>query len=35
MFKTLGLAAARGATLAGAMVISASAFAQAPTDAQR
>ena len=35
MFKTLGLVAARGAMLAGAIVISASAFAQAPTDAQR
>jgi hypothetical protein len=35
MFKTLGLVAARGAILAGAMVTSASAFAQAPTDAQR
>ena len=35
MFKTLGRVAARGAVLAGAIVISASAFAQAPTDAQR
>ena len=35
MIKTLRLAAARGAMLAGAIVISASAFAQAPTDAQR
>jgi hypothetical protein len=35
MFKTLGLAAGRGAMLAGAIVISASAFAQAPTDTQR
>jgi hypothetical protein len=35
MFKTLGLVAVQGAMLAGAMVISASAFAQAPTDAQR
>jgi hypothetical protein len=35
MIKTLRLVAARGAMLAGAMVISASAFAQAPTDAQR
>jgi hypothetical protein len=35
MFKTLGLVVARSAMLAGAMVISASAFAQAPTDAQR
>jgi hypothetical protein len=35
MFKTLGLVAAQGAMLAGAMVISASALAQAPTDAQR
>jgi hypothetical protein len=35
MFKTLGLVVARGAMLAGAIVISASAFAQAPTDAQR
>ncbi len=35
MFKMLGLVAARGAVLAGAIVISASAFAQAPTDAQR
>jgi hypothetical protein len=35
MFRTLGLVAARGAMLAGAIAISASAFAQAPTDAQR
>ena len=35
MFKTLGLITARSAMLAGATVISASAFAQAPTDAQR
>jgi hypothetical protein len=35
MFKTLGVVAARGAMLAGAIIISASAFAQAPTDAQR
>ena len=35
MIKTLRLVAARGAMLAGAIVISASAFAQAPTDAQR
>jgi hypothetical protein len=35
MFKTLGLVAAQGAMLAGAIAISASAFAQAPTDAQR
>ena len=35
MFKTLGLVAAQGAIAAGAMVISASAFAQAPTVAQR
>jgi hypothetical protein len=35
MFKTLGRVAARGAILAGAIVTSASAFAQAPTDAQR
>src|SRR6267378_3708381 len=35
MFKMLGLVAAQGAMLAGAIVISASAFAQAPTDAQR
>jgi hypothetical protein len=35
MIKTLGLVAARGAMLAAAIVISASAFAQAPTDAQR
>jgi hypothetical protein len=35
MFKTLGLVAAQGAMLAGAIVISASALAQAPTDAQR
>jgi hypothetical protein len=35
MFKTLRLVVARSAMLAGAMVISASAFAQAPTDAQR
>jgi hypothetical protein len=35
MFKTLGLVAAQSAMLAGAIVISASAFAQAPTDAQR
>ena len=35
MFKTLGLVAARGAIVAGAFVVSASAFAQAPTDAQR
>jgi hypothetical protein len=35
MIKTLRLAAARGAMLAGAIVISASVFAQAPTDAQR
>jgi hypothetical protein len=35
MIKTLRLVAARGAMLAGAIVISGSAFAQAPTDAQR
>ena len=35
MIKTLRLVAAQGAILAGAIVISASAFAQAPTDAQR
>jgi hypothetical protein len=35
MFKTLGLVAVRGAIAAGAIVVSASAFAQAPTDAQR
>jgi hypothetical protein len=35
MIKTLRLVAARGAIAAGAIVISASAFAQAPTDAQR
>jgi hypothetical protein len=35
MFKTLGVVAAQGAMLAGAIVISASAFAQAPSDAQR
>jgi len=35
MIKMLGLVAARSAIAAGAMVISASAFAQAPTDAQR
>jgi hypothetical protein len=35
MIKTLRLVAARGAMLAGAIAISASAFAQAPTDAQR
>ncbi|MHB8267845.1 cysteine rich repeat-containing protein [Bradyrhizobium sp.] len=35
MFKTLGLVAVRGAMLAGTIVISASALAQAPTDAQR
>jgi hypothetical protein len=35
MFKTLGLVAAQGAMLAGTIVISASALAQAPTDAQR
>jgi hypothetical protein len=35
MIKTLGLVAARGAMVAGAIVISATAFAQAPTDAQR
>src|SRR5882757_4121546 len=35
MIKTLRLVAARGTMLAGAIVISASAFAQAPTDAQR
>src|SRR6195952_2670792 len=35
MIKTLRLIAARGAMLAAAIVISASAFAQAPTDAQR
>jgi hypothetical protein len=35
MFKTLGLVAAQGAMLAGAIVISTSALAQAPTDAQR
>jgi hypothetical protein len=35
MIKTLRLAVARGAMLAAAIVISASAFAQAPTDAQR
>jgi hypothetical protein len=35
MFKTLGLVAVQGAMLVGAIVISASVFAQAPTDAQR
>ena len=35
MIKTLRLVAGRGAIVAGAIVISASAFAQAPTDAQR
>jgi hypothetical protein len=35
MIKTLRLIATRGAMLAAAIVISASAFAQAPTDAQR
>jgi hypothetical protein len=35
MIKTLGLVAAQGALLAGAIAISASALAQAPTDAQR
>ena len=35
MLKTLGLVTAQGAMLAGAIVISGSAFAQAPTDAQR
>jgi hypothetical protein len=35
MIKTLRLVGARGAMLAGAIVISASAFAQAPTNAQR
>jgi hypothetical protein len=35
MIKTLRLIAAPGAVLAGTIVISASAFAQAPTDAQR
>jgi hypothetical protein len=35
MIKTLRLVAARCAMLAGAIVVSASAFAQAPTDAQR
>src|ERR1700750_1531669 len=35
MFKTLRLVVVQGAMLAGAIVISASAFAQAPTDAQR
>jgi hypothetical protein len=35
MFKMLGLVAARGAIAAGAIAISASALAQAPTDAQR
>jgi hypothetical protein len=35
MIKTLGLVAERGAMLAGMIFISASAFAQAPTDAQR
>jgi hypothetical protein len=35
MIKTLRPVAARGAMLAGAIVISGSAFAQAPTDAQR
>jgi hypothetical protein len=35
MIKTLRLVAARVAVLAGAIAISASAFAQAPTDAQR
>jgi hypothetical protein len=35
MFKTLGLVAGRGAIVAGAIAVSASAFAQAPTDAQR
>lgn len=35
MIKTLRLVAAQGALVAGAIAISASAFAQAPTDAQR
>jgi hypothetical protein len=35
MFKTLRLVVARSATLAAAVMISASAFAQAPNDAQR
>ncbi len=35
MIKTLRRVAGRGAMLAGAIVVSASAFAQAPTDAQR
>ena len=35
MIKTLGLVAARGAMLAGAIAITAPVFAQAPTDAQR
>src|ERR1700710_2527057 len=35
MIKTLRLIAAQGEMLVGAIVISASAFAQAPTDAQR
>jgi len=35
MFKTLGVVAGRGAIAAGAIVVSASAFAQTPTDAQR
>ncbi len=35
MFKMLGVVAARGAIAAGAIAVSASAFAQAPTDAQR
>src|ERR1700710_2604079 len=35
MIKTLRLVAVRGAMLAGAIAVSASAFAQAPTDAQR
>jgi hypothetical protein len=35
MFKALGVVAARGAIAAGAIVLSASVFAQAPSDAQR
>jgi hypothetical protein len=35
MFKMLGIVAARGAIAAGAIAVSATAFAQAPTDAQR
>jgi hypothetical protein len=35
MFKTLGVVAGRGAIAAAAIAISASAFAQAPSDAQR